>query len=128
MLPQDFGFYAVDPNAGTILAYPAAVMPWNLFVRYAGIVQEYDDGDEVFELRRTLIDLLVLWVQAKYEGDLRCWDNAARLMMEYEKARRDEIFRINNELRPQIVRRSPRNPPRNPWGSRPNCSVAYAYA
>lgn len=128
MLPQNSGFYAVDVAAGKILAYPAAVMPWNLYVRFSSIIQAYDDEDTVIDLTPSQIDLLILWVQAKYESDLRCWENATHLMAQYERARRDEIFRITNELVPAIIRRSPRNPPTVGFLSRPRCDVPYVDA
>lgn len=128
MLPQECGFFAIDEPAGKILAYPAAVMPWNLFVRYSAIIQTYDESDDVIDLTESQIDLLILWVQAKYESDLRCWENAGHLSAQYERARRDEIYRVTNELRPAIVRRSQRNSDPCGFVSRPRCNVPYADA
>lgn len=127
MLPQSQGFWAVDPSVGTILAYPAALIPWKLFVRYSAIVRAYDDADEVLDLSEQCIDLLVLWVQHKYEADLRNWQNSQAIGGQYLSARRDEIYRRNNEMIPTIISRAIQNRPSSMF-SPPRCGAAYAQA
>ena len=127
MLPQANGFFAVDPDLGTILAYPAAVMPWKLFIQHSTIVRAYEDEDEVLDLSQQCVDLLILWVQHRYEADLRNWQNSAALGNQYIAHRRDEIYRILNEMRPAIVRRAALNPVSRVI-NQPRCGVAYSQA
>jgi len=127
MLPQAIGFFSIDPELGTLLAYPAAVMPWKLFVQHSTIVRSYDDEDEVMELSQQCVDLLILWVQHRYEADLRNWQNSAAIGSQYMTHRRDEIYRITNELRPAIVRRAAVNRS-NRMVNTPRCGVSYSQA
>lgn len=123
MLPQDYGFFAVDDDS--IYAYPAAMDPWRLKVRYAAVVQSYEDEDEVLDLTESQKDLLILWVRAKYSSDLRCWQDYRQIMQDYFMARRDEIVGKRHELNPEIRRRQPMNRPMLGGLLGPSCSYAY---
>lgn len=127
MLPQDRGWFAVEPETDKLWAYPAAVSPWALRVQYRAIVTDYQDDDTVIDLEPTQVDLLIRWVEWKGAVDDRVFNDAAALKSLYREERADEIYRLNQQIIPEKVRRSPRAPSPFLGLCSPNCSSPYAY-